>query len=64
MRWRIIAPREKRIRTLLQQVDAAKLDELTGGWLRALADAGKLERLLTAIAINGKWLRGSATGSR
>ena len=64
LRWRIIAPSEKRIRTLLQQIDAAKLDEFTGGWLRALADAGKLERLLTAIAIDGKWLRGIGDGQQ
>ena len=54
----IIAPSEKRIRTLLQEIDAAALDELTGGWLRGLADAGRLEGLLRAIAIDGKWLRG------
>ena len=64
LRWRISAPSEKRIRTLLQQIDAAKLDEFTGGWLRALADAGKLERLLTAIAIDGKWLRGIGDGQQ
>ncbi len=64
LRWRIIAPSEKRIRTLLQQIDAAKLDEFTGGWLRALAGAGKLERLLTAIAIDGKWLRGIGDGQQ
>ena len=64
LRWRIIAPSEKRIRTLLQQIDAAKLDEFTGGWLRALADAGELERLLTAIAIDGKWLRGIGDGQQ
>jgi predicted transposase YbfD/YdcC len=64
LRWRIIVPSEKRIRTLLQQIDAAKLDEFTGGWLRALADAGKLERLLTAIAIDGKWLRGIGDGQQ
>ena len=39
----IIAPSEKRIRTLLQQIDAAKLDEVTGCWLRSLADAGRLD---------------------
>jgi hypothetical protein len=31
------------------------LDELIGGWLRALADAGRLDRLLTSISIDGKW---------
>jgi predicted transposase YbfD/YdcC len=61
--WRkIIAPSEKRIRTLLQALDAAALDVITGCWLRALAAAGKLDGLLTAIAIDGKWLRGVADG--
>jgi len=61
--WRkIIAPSEKRIRTLLQALDAALLDEITGAWLRALAAAGRLDGLLTAIAIDGKWLRGVADG--
>lgn len=39
-RWlsrQIIAPSEKRIRTLLQALDAAALDMLIGGWLAALA---------------------------
>jgi hypothetical protein len=60
----IIAPSEKRIRTLLQEIDAAALDELTGGWLRGLADAGRLENLLRAIAIDGKWLRGIGDGQQ
>jgi predicted transposase YbfD/YdcC len=59
---KIIAPSEKRIRTLLQALDAAALDVIIGGWLRALAAGGKLEHLLTAIAIDGKWLRGVAGG--
>jgi len=59
---RIIAPSEKRIRTLVHAIGADLLDELIGGWLRALADAGRLDRLLTAIAIDGKWLRGVADG--
>ena len=46
----IIAPSEKRIRTVLQEIDAARLDELAGGWLRGLADAGRLENLLRAVA--------------
>jgi predicted transposase YbfD/YdcC len=58
----IIAPSEKRLRTLLQALDAAALDLLTGGWLAALAAAGRLEEALTAIAIDGKWLRGVADG--
>ena len=59
----IIAPSEKRIRTLIQAIDAGRLDQIIGGWLRALAQAGKLEPLLTAIAIDGKWLRGIADGT-
>ena len=50
LRRKITAPSEKRLRTLLQALDAAILDEITGGWLRALAAAGRLEGLLTAIA--------------
>ena len=45
-----------------QVIGADVLDDLTGGWLRALADGGRLEGLLTAIAIDGKWLRGVADG--
>jgi hypothetical protein len=59
----IIAPSEKRIRILIQAIDAERLDQIIGGWLRALAQAGKLEPLLTAIAIDGKWLRGIADGT-
>jgi predicted transposase YbfD/YdcC len=62
LRGRITAPSEKRIRTLLQALDAAALDMLVGGWLAALAAAGRLEEALTAIAIDGKWLRGVADG--
>ena len=59
---RIIAPSETRIRTLIHAIGADVLDDLIGGWLRALADAGRLDHLLTAIAIDGKWLRGVADG--
>ncbi len=62
LRRRIIAPSEKRIRTLLHVLDAEALDQVIGDWLRALAAAGRLEGLLTAIAIDGKWLRGVADG--
>ena len=62
LRRTIIAPSETRLRTLIQRLDADALDELTGGWLRALAEAGRLQGLLTAIAIDGKWLRGVADG--
>jgi predicted transposase YbfD/YdcC len=59
---RIIAPSETRIRTLVHAIGAETLDEVIGGWLRALADAGRLDGLLTAIAIDGKWLRGVLDG--
>jgi predicted transposase YbfD/YdcC len=59
---RIAAPSEKRIRTLVQGLDAENLDQLIGGWLRDLARAGRLEPLLTAIAVDGKWLRGVGDG--
>jgi hypothetical protein len=59
---RIIAPSEKRVRTLIHAIGAEILDELIGGWLRALADTGRQGGLLTAIAIDGKWLRGVADG--
>jgi predicted transposase YbfD/YdcC len=62
LRRKIIAPSETRIRTLVHAVDAGVLDEVIGGWLRELADAGRLDGLLTAIAIDGKWLRGVADG--
>ncbi len=35
---------------------------IIGGWLRALAAAGRPDRLPEAIAIDGKWLRGVADG--
>jgi predicted transposase YbfD/YdcC len=58
----ITAPGEKRIRTLVHAIGAETLDEIIGSWLRALADAGRLDGLLTAIAIDGKWLRGVLDG--
>jgi predicted transposase YbfD/YdcC len=61
-RRKIIAPSETRIRTLLHLIDTEILDEILGGWLRDLADAGRLDGLLTAIAIDGKWLRGVLDG--
>jgi hypothetical protein len=45
---RIIAPSETRIRTLVHAIGADLLDELIGSWLRELADAGRLDHLLTA----------------
>ena len=62
LRRRVIAPSETRIRTLVHAVSAEVLDEFLGGWLRDLADAGRLDGLLTAIAIDGKWLRRVADG--
>jgi DDE_Tnp_1-associated/Transposase DDE domain len=57
--WRrIIVPSEKRFRTLIQALDAEHLDEIIGCWLRRMAGAGRLDHLLTALAIDGKWLRG------
>ena len=62
LRRKVIAPGETRIRTLLHLIDTEILDEIPGGWLRGLADAGRLDGLLTAIAIDGKWLRGVLDG--
>ena len=62
LRRKVISPSETRIRTLLHLIDTEILDEIIGGWLRDLADAGKLDGLLTAIAIDGKWLRGVLDG--
>jgi predicted transposase YbfD/YdcC len=62
LRRKIIAPSETRIRTLLHLIDTGILDRIIGGWLRDLADAGRLDGLLTAIAIDGKWLRGVLDG--
>jgi hypothetical protein len=58
----IVAPSEKRIRTLIQELDAENLDQIIGGWLRDLAGAGRLEHLLTAIAIDGNGCAAPATG--
>jgi DDE family transposase len=59
---RITAPSETRIRTLIHAIGADLLDEIIGGWLRDLAGTGRLDGLLTAIAIDGKWLRGVLDG--
>jgi hypothetical protein len=59
---KITAPGETRIRTLIHAVSADLLDDLIGGWLRALADSGRLDEALTAIAVDGKWLRGVLDG--
>ena len=62
LRRRVTAPSETRIRTLVHAVSAEVLDEVLGSWLRDLAAAGRLDGLLTAVAIDGKWLRGVADG--
>jgi predicted transposase YbfD/YdcC len=62
LRRKVIAPGETRIRTLLHLISTEILDDIIGGWLRELADAGRLDGLLTAIAIDGKWLRGVLDG--
>lgn len=59
LKHKIVAPSEKRIRTLIQQIDATVLDAIVGGWLWDLAQAGRLEPLLTALAVDGKHLRGT-----
>jgi hypothetical protein len=53
-------PGGTRFRTLIQAVGAGFPDDLIGGSLRALADAGRLDGLLTAI--DGKRLRGVLAG--
>lgn len=58
LKQKIVAPSEKRIRTLIQQIDAGVLDGIVGQWLAALAKAQRLQGLLVALAIDGKWLRG------
>jgi hypothetical protein len=58
----ITAPSEKRIRPLLQALDAAALDVLVGGWLDGLARGGHAGQPLRAVAIDGKWLRGVGNG--
>lgn len=62
LRRRIPVPSEKRIRTLLQALDGEALDELIGGWLRALVTARRPAGLPEHIAIDGKWLRGAGDG--
>jgi predicted transposase YbfD/YdcC len=59
---KIAAPSETRIRTLIQAIGADLLDDLIGGWLRDLAGPGRLDGALTAIAVDGKWLRGVLDG--
>jgi hypothetical protein len=42
----------------------ARLEEVTRVWLRELAHGGRLDNLLTAIAIDGKLLRGIGDGQQ
>ena len=66
LRRKIAVPSEKRIRTLLQDLDGDALDVIIGGWLRSIAAArnpappqdGPPEH----VAIDGKWLRGAGAG--
>jgi len=51
LRRKAIAPGEARIRTLPRLTGTEILDEITGGWLRSLADAGRQDGLLATIAI-------------
>ncbi len=61
LRRRIPVPSEKRIRTLLQDLDGDAFDVVIGGWLRRLA-AGQPGGLAEHVAIDGKWLRGVGDG--
>ena len=66
LRRRIPVPSEKRIRTLLQDLDGDALDGVVGGWLRSLAAAGKPARPQDGpaehVAIDASGCAGSATG--
>ena len=64
LRRRIPVPSEKRIRTLLQDLDGDALDVIIGGWLRSLAagEAGPQDGPPEHVAIDGKWLRGVGDG--
>jgi predicted transposase YbfD/YdcC len=59
---KITVPSETRIRTLVHAIGADLLDEVIGGWLHDLAQAGRLDGMPAAIAIDGKWLRGVLDG--
>jgi predicted transposase YbfD/YdcC len=61
LRRRIAVPSEKRIPTLLQDLDGDALDVIVGGWLRRLA-AGEPGGPTGHVAIDGKWLRGVGDG--
>ena len=62
----ISAPSESTLRRVLAKVDAAQLQRLTAQWVKASAETtparqGKSERL-AGVAIDGKSVRGAATG--
>jgi hypothetical protein len=66
LRRRIPVPGEKRIPTLLQDLDGGAMGAVVGGWLRSLAAAGNPARPQGGppghVAIDGKWLRGVGDG--
>ena len=66
LRRKIAVPSEKRIRTLLQDLDGDAPDAVIGGWLRSLAAAASQARPQDGppghVAIDRKWLRGVGDG--
>ena len=60
---RIAVPSEKRIRTLISR-STRPASTSHRGLARGLAGAGRMDGLLTAIAIDGKWLRGIGDGQQ
>ena len=59
-----VPPAEHTIRTALQQVDGDKLDTVIGAWITdqdlAARLASKARPGLVGVAVDGKWLRGTA----
>jgi hypothetical protein len=60
----IIAPSEKRIRTLLQEIDAARLDELTGAGCANWRTPGGCRTCCARSRSTGNGYAASATDSR
>ncbi len=69
LRDRFIAPSENTIRTALQTMDADALDAVIGSWvadqdltarLEAGGTSGDGKTQLVGVAVDGKWLRGTA----
>jgi len=62
-----IAPSENTLRTTLQKVDADALDTVVGAWIAdqdlnaRLAAASSQNADLVGVAVDGKWLRGTAS---